>query len=209
MGRWRVRQTYTLGEQKGTAYGSRRSRNTGPSTILGVPEMITAEYVQTMARYSVWQNESVYAAAGSLSDTERRQDRNAFFGSIHRTLNHILWGDQIWMHRFAGSPAPTAPTIPESVAQIEAWNDLKHERSAFDNVISEWAGALSPEWLAGTMTWYSVAASREISAPHSLLVTHMFNHQTHHRGQVNAMLTAAGATPDDTDLMLLAILDLD
>ena len=53
------------------------------------------------------------------------------------------------------------------------------------------------------MTWFSAAANREITAPHALLVTHMFNHQTHHRGQANAMLTAAGVNPDDTDLMLL------
>jgi uncharacterized damage-inducible protein DinB len=53
--------------------------------------------------------------------------------------------------------------------------------------------------------WFSVAANREISAPLGLLVTHMVHHQTHHRGQANAMLTAAGAKPDDTDLMLLAL----
>lgn len=169
--------------------------------------MITPEYAQTMARYAVWQNQSVYAAADSLNDTERHRDRGAFFGSIHHTLNHILWGDQIWMHRFADTPAPKAPSIPESVGQVDSWDDLKCERTSFDGLVANWADALTPDWLAGTMTWYSVAANREISAPHGLLVTHMFNHQTHHRGQVNAMLTAAGATPDDTDLMLLAIRD--
>jgi uncharacterized damage-inducible protein DinB len=169
--------------------------------------MITPEYAQTMARYAVWQNQSVYAAADTLSDAERRQDRGAFFGSIHNTLNHILWGDQIWMHRFAGTPSPKAPSIPDSVAQIDIWDELRRERVSFDGVISNWADDLTSDWLAGTMTWYSLAAEREISAPHSLLVTHMFNHQTHHRGQVNAMLTAAGAQPEDTDLMLLAIRD--
>jgi uncharacterized damage-inducible protein DinB len=98
-------------------------------------------------------------------------------------------------------------TIPDSVAQIDIWDELRRERVSFDGVISNWADDLTSDWLAGTMTWYSLAAEREISAPHSLLVTHMFNHQTHHRGQVNAMLTAAGAQPEDTDLMLLAIRD--
>jgi uncharacterized damage-inducible protein DinB len=171
--------------------------------------MITPEYAQTMARYAKWQNESVYAAADCLTDADRRHDRHAFFGSIHQTLNHILWGDQIWMHRFAGTPAPKAPTIPESSEQIDDWQELKQERTAFDGVVANWAADLSPAWLAGTMTWFSVAANREISAPHSLLVTHMFNHQTHHRGQVNAMLTAAGVEPDDTDLMLLAVRESD
>lgn len=171
--------------------------------------MITPEYAQTMARYNGWQNESVYAAAAGLTDVERRQDRGAFFGSIHDTLNHLLWGDHIWMHRFAGTPAPRAPTIPESTGQFDDWNELCRERVSFDGAIADWAADLTPEWLKGTMTWFSGAADREISAPHSLLVTHMFNHQTHHRGQISAMLTAAGARPDDTDLMLLAIRESD
>jgi uncharacterized damage-inducible protein DinB len=167
--------------------------------------MITPEYVQTMARYALWQNDSVFSAADSLNDAQRREDRGAFFGSIHHTLNHLLWGDHIWMHRFAGTPAPKVPTIPESVEQITSWEQLKAARISFDGVITHWSADVSAKWLGETMTWYSVAAEHEISAPHGLLVTHMFNHQTHHRGQVNAMLTAAGAKPDDTDLMLLAL----
>jgi len=167
--------------------------------------MITAEYIRTMAEYSVWQNNSVFGAADSLDDDERREDRGAFFGSIHGTLNQLLWGDQIWMSRFAGTPEPKSPTIPGSVDQIADWGELKRERRAFDGLIVNWAGEVEQNWLHGTLTWFSVAANREISAPLGLLVTHMFNHQTHHRGQANAMLTAAGAKPDDTDLMLLAL----
>lgn len=165
--------------------------------------MITTDYVRTMSRYGTWQNESVFGAADGIGDAARRENRGAFFGSIHATLNHLLWGDQIWMSRFAGTPAPDAPTIPDSVSQIDDWEGLKSERIAFDAVIRDWADGLDAAWLEGSMTWYSVAAEREITAPHGLLVTHMFNHQTHHRGQANAMLTAAGAKVDDTDLMLL------
>ena len=166
--------------------------------------MITTDYVRTMSRYATWQNESVFDAADSIGEAARQKDRGAFFGSIHATLNHLLWGDQIWMSRFADTPAPVAPTIPDSVSQIEDWETLRTERIAFDAVIRDWADGLDAAWLDGSMTWYSVAAGREITAPHGLLVTHMFNHQTHHRGQANAMLTAAGAKVDDTDLMLLA-----
>lgn len=167
--------------------------------------MITPEYIRTMAAYNEWQNESVYAAADGLSDTERRRDRKAFFGSIHNTLSHLLWGDQIWMSRFAGTPAPKSGSIAESVDHVADWADLTRERRSFDGVIREWAERVDRDWLAGSMTWFSAAAGREITAPRRLLVAHMFNHQTHHRGQVHAMLTAAGATPDDTDLMLLAL----
>lgn len=165
--------------------------------------MITPEYLRTMAAYNRWQNRSVYAAADGLDDGERRRDRGAFFGSIHATLNHLLWGDEIWMSRFAGTPGPRAATIPESAGQIEGWDELKRQRVSFDGVIEAWAADIAPEWLKGNMTWFSVAAKREITAPRALLATHMFNHQTHHRGQVHALLTAAGAHPDDTDLMLI------
>ena len=165
--------------------------------------MIAPDYVRTMARYNAWQNAEIFRAADGLEDAARRRDRGAFFGSIHKTLNHLLWGDQIWMHRFSGSPAPVSGSIAGSVDQFADWPALKDAREAFDRVICDWADALDPAWLDGTMVWFSVAANRELSASHALLVTHMFNHQTHHRGQVNAMLTAAGATVGDTDLMLL------
>ena len=69
--------------------------------------MIDAAYVQTMARYNRWQNRSLYAAAEGIGDAERRRDRGAFFGSIHATLNHLLWADMIWMSRWSDVPAPS------------------------------------------------------------------------------------------------------
>ena len=164
--------------------------------------MITPAYAATMARYNRWQNRSIYAAAAGLDDAARKQDRGAFFGSIHATLNHLLWGDQIWMHRFAGTPAPGPKSIKDSIGCFENWDDLKRERKAFDEVIVHWAAGLDPAWLAGDLTWFSGAANRTITKPCALLVAHMFNHQTHHRGQVHAMLTAAGAKPEATDLSL-------
>jgi uncharacterized damage-inducible protein DinB len=162
--------------------------------------MITPGYVRTMADYNRWQNGSLYGAAASLTDAQRKEPRGAFFGSIHATLNHLLWGDQIWMSRFAGTPKPKAAGIPDSVGMFESWDDLVRERQAFDAVIVAWAERLDAGWLDGDMTWFSGAAGREVTKPRWLLVTHMFNHQTHHRGQVHCMLTQAGAKPGATDL---------
>ena len=163
--------------------------------------MITPAYVRTMADYNRWQNRNLYGAADGLSDEVRKQQRGAFFGSIHGTLSHLVWGDQIWMSRFAGTPRPKAAGIPDSPAMVERWEDLKRERAAFDEVIIGWADKLDPKWLEEeTLTWYSGAAKREITRPRGLLVAHMFNHQTHHRGQVHCMLTQCGAKPGDTDL---------
>jgi uncharacterized damage-inducible protein DinB len=161
--------------------------------------MIDAAYVQRMARYSRWQNENLYGAADALSDAERQRTRGAFFGSIHATLNHLLWGDRIWMSRLAGTPRPEGG-IPQSVSLYADWNDLKRERAAFDTVIVDWADQLEDASLAGELTWFSGAIKAEVRKPKWLLVTHMFNHQTHHRGQVHCMLTQAGSKPGDTDL---------
>ena len=162
--------------------------------------MIDKAYVMTMAAYNRWQNDNLYSAAGTLDDVGRKAERGAFFGSIHATLNHLLWADQVWMSRFTDLPRPRARSIAESVRLYASWQDLSQARIDFDRVILDWASALDPEWLKGSCTYFSAAVNRELERPWWLLVTHMFNHQTHHRGQVHAMLTSAGARPGDTDL---------
>ena len=79
--------------------------------------MIRAEYARTMAAYNKWQNDSLYGAADTMEDGARKLDRGAFFGSIHGTLNHILWDDRMWMRRFAGSATPTQPSFAGSVEE--------------------------------------------------------------------------------------------
>ncbi len=155
-----------------------------------------------MARYNRWQNGSLYGAAETLSDAERRKERGAFFGSIHGTLCHLLWGDRIWMHRFTGSPKPPGG-IKDSPGLIDAWDDLVAQRRAMDETIIAWSDGLSEDWLRGSDTWFSGAVGREVTKPIWVLVTHFFNHQTHHRGQAHAMLTAAGAKPMDTDIIFM------
>lgn len=165
--------------------------------------MIDVEYPRLMARYNRWQNRSLYAAASTLDDAARKAERGAFFGSIHATLCHLLWADQTWMVRFADWPAPSAGSIRDSVTMIEDWAQLKVERARIDDKLIAWADALEPADLEGTLTWYSGSAGRNRTKPRDILFVHLFNHQTHHRGQVHAMLTAAGAPPDVTDLQAM------
>jgi len=164
--------------------------------------MIDVVYAQRMARYNRWQNESLYDVADALSDDERRRECGAFFGSIHKTLSHLLWGDRMWMSRFTEVQKPQGG-IPESVTLYPEWEGLKRERVAFDETIVKWADGVNPDWLAGDLTWFSGAAQREVTKLKWLLVTHMFNHQTHHRGQVHCMLTQAGGKPQPTDFSLV------
>lgn len=165
--------------------------------------MIGAAMPRLMARYAHWQNESLIAAASTLDDAARREDRGAFFGSIFGTSNHLLWGDTIWLSRFAGTPVPNAGSIPASVDETPDWAAYTARRREVDGWMAEWAAGLSDADLAGDLTWYSSAVEREITKPLARLVMHVFNHQTHHRGQIHAMLTAAGASPEATDLFLM------
>ncbi len=106
------------------------------------------------------------------------------------------------MSRFAGWEKPDVP-LKESATLTSSFAKLARGREDADARLQAWADALDPAWLAEDQTWFSGAAGREMRRPRGLLVAHLFNHQTHHRGQVHAMLTAAGATPGVTDLMLL------
>lgn len=164
--------------------------------------MITPDYVQTLARYNRWQNQSLYRAAAGLSESERLADGGAFFGSVDATLRHILWADQLWLSRFTDVPAPEG-RFPEWTARHVSFADLAAAREALDQVIIDWADQVSPAWLAGSITWTSVLLGGERTQGAGRLVVHMFNHQTHHRGQAHALLTRFGAKPEDTDLMLL------
>jgi len=161
--------------------------------------MPSADYARTMAGYNLWQNGNLIEAADRLSDEDRKLDRGAFFGSIQQTFSHILWGDQSWISRFTGTEGPGG-SIPDSVHHLADWQAFKVERARFDGVIRAWALSVDPDWFDGDLTWYSGALGRNVSKPKKMLTIQLFNHQTHHRGQIHAMLTAAGAKPDDTDV---------
>lgn len=164
--------------------------------------MITPEYCRVMARYNAWQNNSLWHVVEKIPLAELDQDRGAFFGSIRATLNHLLWGDLLWMGRFDGGEPPTLD-LKESVNMTPTMPVWWAERFRTDGRIRVWANELSALDIVGTITWTSMAAGRDITKPTSHCITHFFNHQTHHRGQVHAMLTALGHKMDDTDLVLL------
>ncbi|NNK79149.1 MAG: damage-inducible protein DinB [Litoreibacter sp.] len=164
--------------------------------------MISVEYCRTMARYNAWQNKGMARCLEALSPDELGRDRGAFFGSILSTCNHLLWGDQLWMSRFDGTCAPMGG-IPESVALHEELQPYLDERLRTDGHIHRWAERLNQIDLVGPLTWFSGALNKSVTKPVSECVVHFFNHQTHHRGQIHAMLTAAGQRPDDTDLFIM------
>ncbi|MEL6374393.1 MAG: DinB family protein [Pseudomonadota bacterium] len=162
--------------------------------------MITPTIVVAMARHSRWQNAQFFASASALSDAQRRADEGLFFGSLHATMSHLLWGDQIWLSRFANTPAPPVDSIGQSVTMIDAWEDLQAARLKTDQQTTQWAAHVDSAWLNGELTWYSGSQGRDVTRPTWLLVMHMFNHQTHHRGQIHGVLTRYGAPPLTSDI---------
>ncbi len=164
--------------------------------------MIDVAYVQQMARYNRWQNENLTGVADCLSDEERRLERGAFFGSIQKTFSHLLWADRMWMSRFTELPKPETG-LSGSAMLYPGWDDFKRERAVFDGKIIAWARGLGDDRLKTNLTWFSNSVKAEISKPLWLVVTHFFNHQTHHRGQLHAMLTQAGGKPHETDLFAM------
>ncbi len=164
--------------------------------------MISPAYLQTMATYNAAMNRRLYDAAARLPPSDRHAPRGGFWGSIHGTLTHIVWADIQWMSRFDNGKGLSTP-LSRSGEFIEDFAELRALREKTDADILRWADALDDTWLHGDLVWFSAAAQREICAPKQLLVMHFFNHQTHHRGQAHAMLTAAGETTGDTDLFLV------
>lgn len=164
--------------------------------------MIGGDYCRMMARYNAWQNRQLAQSVDDLSPEELRRDRGAFFGSVLGTLNHIMWGDGMWMARFDGG-APPATAMADSAgmfAYLAGWGEA---RVGMDGRISQWADAVTDTDLQQDLTWYSGVLGREAAEPLAVCVTHMFNHQTHHRGQIHAMLTAAGRPAPVSDLFLM------
>jgi uncharacterized damage-inducible protein DinB len=164
--------------------------------------VITPDYCVTMARYNQWQNNELRDQVKVIRDADLRQDRGAFFGSIFGTMNHILWGDRLWLHRL--DPSIEAPNL--EVSHLEATKtptEWAAERFRVDGIIREWARRLKSIDLTSDIGWFSKFYQKEFHHLKTLCITHMFNYQTHHRGQIHAMLTAAGQKTIDTDLIFM------
>jgi uncharacterized damage-inducible protein DinB len=153
-----------------------------------------------LAAYNAWANRRLYASAAALPDADYRADRGAFFGSVHGTLNHLLVADRIWMHRFTGEGPTYArldPILHENLRELE------DARLAEDERIVRWVDGLDERRLAGTFTYTTIVNPRRLTQPLAPALAHVFNHQTHHRGQAHALLTAIGGRAAAPELDLI------
>ncbi len=146
-------------------------------------------HFQMLADYNRWANTRVYDACAGLSDEAYRADCGAFFGSAHRTLNHLLAADRIWLRRITGSG--TAPGQLDTVL-FEDLSELRQARDAEDKRFVTLMQSLSAEEFERTVSYTPVTVPTPVTEPLAAILAHVFNHQTHHRGQVHAILTSLG-----------------
>lgn len=161
--------------------------------------MISAEYCRLMARYNRWQNSSLIAASDGLTESERWMVQGAFFKSIAATLNHLYWADALMLERIRGNERPQ-DTITHSLINPSDWSEYKDLRAHRDVQIEQWAAEISDKEINGIIRWYPLDGSPRIEMTKAICVVQLFNHQTHHRGQIHAMLTNLGAEPEPTDI---------
>ena len=167
---------------------------------------MTPEHARVMARYNRWMNDKLYAVAEKLTDAERTQDRKSFFGSIHRTLNHLLLADRVWLGRFTGAVLEEGEMGPGGIRSLDQelygdFEELRRKRATTDDELSAWVSGLTHEWLAAPLVYMRRGQKHE--SPLWWAVAHVFNHQTHHRGQITTLLTQQGCDPGVTDLFAM------
>ena len=159
--------------------------------------MIDAEHCRVMSDYNAWMNGKLYALCAGMTDGERKQDRGAFFGSIHLTLNHILYGDMAFLSRLTGDPAE----VPSLHGELHSnFAELTATREALDSRICKWSASLTQDWLRGDLTFVSKVDNATRTIPRWVALTHMYNHQTHHRGQITTLLSQMGLDIGSTDI---------
>lgn len=146
-------------------------------------------HFQMFADYNRWANDRTYQACAELTDDEYRADTGAFFGSAHRTLNHLLTADRIWLRRMTGTG--DAPDALDAVL-FEEFAELRAARAAEDRRIIDFVETLDDERIAGAFTYTPISNPKPITQPLGPVLSHVFNHQTHHRGQVHMILTSLG-----------------
>lgn len=173
--------------------------------------MISCDYVRHMARYNRWMNDKLYAVAGTLPQAALDAERGAFFGSISGTLNHLLVADTIWLKRLAAHPAGFASLAPLRDIAMPARLDLplvagfaalQARRRELDALIVQWSLELTPAALAQALDYHNMRGEAQCR-PLPEVLMHLFNHQTHHRGQVTTLLSQLGLDVGATDLIAM------
>ncbi len=141
-------------------------------------------------------------SCSSLSDHERKKPLDVPFGSLHGVWNHLLVADNLWMSRFQNTPLPFSFTGLD-MQLFAGWNELRAARLVLDEQIWAFANDLTQERLSSILTWQSATRPDPQTTPFAFTLAHFWNHQTHHRGQISAVMELLGLDCGVTDLLAL------
>jgi uncharacterized damage-inducible protein DinB len=154
-------------------------------------------HFRTFAGYNAWANKRLYGAAAKLPEAEYLKSRPAFFKSIHGALNHILVGDRLWMGRLQGRDAGIKSLDQMLYADLAG---LRVARQAEDARIIAFVDRLGEAELMGSVS-YRTMEGKPFTMPLAQTLAHLFNHQTHHRGQAHDLLSQTAVAPPELDLI--------
>jgi uncharacterized damage-inducible protein DinB len=161
---------------------------------------MSSEYFRRLARYNRWANARLYAAALDLSDQSYRLHVGVFFGSLHGTLNHLLLTDRLWLKRLTGEgdhPNQLNAILYDDRAELTRAR-IEEDHRLISVVEKYDEAALS------ALHSYRTTSGMPQSQVLSEILMHLFNHQTHHRGQAHACLSIlTGAAPPTLDLLAM------
>lgn len=150
-----------------------------------------------LAAYNTWANGRLLEACGRLSELDYQAPRQAYFGSISGTLNHVLVGDRSWLARLRGDP-PAGYALDQTL--YDTFADLNRARQAEDQQIATYVEGLD-EAAYGSIISYTTIKGAAFENTVLEILTHMFNHQTHHRGQIHDLLSQTDVPPPELDLI--------
>lgn len=155
------------------------------------------EHLRMMARYNQWANARLCKAVAALDEADYMAERGAFFGSIHGTMNHILVVDRLWRGRVEGKPY-----VVDGLDQIVAASrdQVLSERAAEDEILIAFTDSFDTPRLDTMLTYATMNGIKGTDRCRNVLA-HMFNHATHHRGQVHGLLSQVPCDPPSLDLI--------
>ena len=149
-----------------------------------------------LARYNRIANERLYATCAQLNDAECRKQRPGSFGSIHGLLNPILLGDRRWMGLFENGQRVTPPL---NLILYDDFASLRSARAREDARIESFFSDLDVAFWGRSFPYTNNQGKDYVETAH-VACSHLFNHQTHHRGQVHVMLSHTQVVPPALDL---------
>jgi len=160
-----------------------------------------AEQMLTLARYHAWATQRLVEQLRALPEGEYRRDVGLFFKSVHGTLNHLLVAEaEIWWRRFVERRSPAGIALDAELEPDRA--QLEQRLLAAAGAWGPWVATLSDERLAGSLE-YRTLRGGDVALPFAATLAHVFNHGTHHRGQISAALTAMGQACPVLDLVAM------